>query len=84
MGEEARWSQDRCGAHGREKATRVEEKATEEDEGNGVNPTLSRPIYRGVHRIYQLQFLLPYNAPQRLYPREVREKIKAEFSLSKS
>jgi hypothetical protein len=35
--------------------------------GNGVNPASGRPIYRGVHRIYPLRFLLPYNTPQRLY-----------------
>jgi hypothetical protein len=32
MGEEARRSQDRCGTHGRKKATGVEEKETEENQ----------------------------------------------------
>jgi hypothetical protein len=44
MGEEARRSQDRYGAHGREKATGVEEKATEEDEGEWGQPRLG-PSY---------------------------------------
>jgi hypothetical protein len=38
MGKEAQGSQDRCGAHGREKVTGVEEKATEEDEGEWGQP----------------------------------------------
>jgi hypothetical protein len=43
MGEEARGHKIAAVRSG------VEEKATEEDEENGVNPTLGHPIYRGVH-----------------------------------
>jgi hypothetical protein len=44
-----------------------ERKRRRKTKGNGVNPALSHPIYRGVHRIYPLWFLPSYNAPQRLY-----------------
>jgi hypothetical protein len=64
-----------------EKATAVgaTATATEEDEGNGVNPTPGRPIYRGVHRIYPLRFLPPYNAPQRLYPEKCARRLRWIF-----
>jgi hypothetical protein len=47
--------------------------------GNGVNPALGRPIYRGVHRIYPLQFLPPYNAPQRLYSEKFARRLQWNF-----
>jgi hypothetical protein len=50
------------------KATKMEAKETRgRRKGNGLNPASGRPIYRVVHRISLLQFLPPYNAPQRLY-----------------
>jgi hypothetical protein len=57
-------------------ATGATTTATEEDEGNGVNPTLGRSIYTGVHRIYPLRFLPPYKAPQRLYPEKFARRLR--------
>jgi hypothetical protein len=76
MGEEARRSQDRYSVAREREATAVEEKATEEDEENGVNPAPSRPIYRGVHRIYLLWFLPLYKTPQRLYPEKFTRRLR--------
>jgi hypothetical protein len=43
---------------------------------NGVNPDPGRPIYRGVHWIYPLRFLPPYNTLQRLYSEKFARRLR--------
>jgi hypothetical protein len=50
-----------------------------EDEGNGVNPAPTHSIYIGVHRIYPLRLLAPYNTPQRLYPEKLARRLRWIF-----
>jgi hypothetical protein len=52
----------------RERRKRGRREREKEHEGNGVNPAPGHSIYRGVHPIYLLRLLAPYNTPQRLYP----------------
>jgi hypothetical protein len=64
------------------KARATEAKATGargEDEGNGVNPAPAHSIYRGVHPIYPLRLLAPYNTPQRLYPEKLVRRLRQIF-----
>jgi hypothetical protein len=42
---------------------------------NRVNPDPSRSTYRGVHWIYPLRFLPPYNALQQLYPDNITRRL---------
>jgi hypothetical protein len=57
-------------------AARGREKARRKTKGNGVNPASGYPIYRGVHRIYPLRFLPPYNAPQWLNPEKFARRLR--------
>jgi hypothetical protein len=47
-----------------------------ENEGNGVNPAPAHSIYRGIHPIYPLWLLAPYNTPQRLYPQKLARRLR--------
>jgi hypothetical protein len=76
------WTGARVGTRrSQDRRTSTKEEATAAGgrrKGNGVNPASGLLIYRGVHRICPLRFLLPYNTPQRLYS----EKFAADFSLT--
>jgi hypothetical protein len=65
------------GAWAREKRGRQERE--KEDEGNGVNPAPAHSIYSGVHPIYPLRLLAPYNTPQRLYPEKSARRSRRIF-----
>jgi hypothetical protein len=64
---------------GERKQREWKRKRQRKTKGNGVNPAPGRPIYRGIQRIYTLRFLLPYNAPQRLYPEKFARKSRRNF-----
>jgi hypothetical protein len=67
-------------SYGGGKETGVEERATQgRRKGNGVNPDPGRPIYRGVHQIYPLRFLPPYNTPQWLYSEKFARRLRRIF-----
>jgi hypothetical protein len=62
------------------KAAEVEVRATRgRRKGNGVNPASGCLIYRGVHRICPLQFLPPYNTPQRLSSEKFARRLRWIF-----
>jgi hypothetical protein len=63
----------------RERRERGRREREKEDEGNVVNPAPAHSIYRGVHLIYSLRLLAPYNMPQRLYPEKSARRSRQIF-----
>jgi hypothetical protein len=47
--------------------------------GMGSTPAPAHSIYRGVHPIYPLRLLAPYNTPQRLYPEKSARRSRRVF-----
>jgi hypothetical protein len=74
MGEEARRSQDRYSTHRREKARR-------KTKGNGVNPALGRPIYRGGPPNLSVAVPSTVQYASTALSRKLHAKIQADFLL---
>jgi hypothetical protein len=68
-------------SYGGGRATVAEMRATGgRQKGNGVNPASGHPIYRGVHQICPLRFLLPYKTPQRHYSEKFARRSRRIFA----
>jgi hypothetical protein len=78
MGTGAGRSQERL-RHGERATTVRSESDVRRKKGKWGQPHLGHLIYRGVHRIYPLRFLPPYNMPQQLYSEKFVRRLRRIF-----